>query len=372
MAGSFVRLDFLDSLRCVAIFYVIVSHLALIPQPNLMIPDWMSAFIINGGNAGVSLFFVLSAFSLSYAMDARANEYRLNRNFYIRRFFRIAPLFYLMILIYWIRDAAVFGIMHPVYEILINASLLFNLAPAHITGFVWASWTIGVIALLYLIFPLIHKFVRTLIAAAAFFVLSVFVALMWTYFIMHYGETIGYVNADNMNFVLGFGFLQQLPVFACGIVTYRLFSGYLGKMNQRRKNIYGMILMVSFVSFYAILLTGYFQTIFWGINILHGICFSLLVLGLGLKPFRLLVNPKTVYPGKASYSMYLFHPIFIFTFIPLYYRCYGNLPTETLGYLASLLITLVPLTVISLISYRYIERPGIALAEKLIKKKWPV
>ncbi|HQP41218.1 MAG TPA: hypothetical protein PK004_07185, partial [Smithella sp.] len=56
----YVRLGFLDALRFFAIIYVIISHLILIPQPNLAIPEWIAPFLINGGDAGVSLFFVLS------------------------------------------------------------------------------------------------------------------------------------------------------------------------------------------------------------------------------------------------------------------------------------------------------------------------
>ena len=96
------------------------------------------------------------------------------------------------------------------------------------------------------------------------------------------------------------------------------------------------------------------------------------MLGLGLKPFRILVNTKTVYLGKASYSLYLLHPILIFTIIPVYRRLYGFMSTDISGYLSSLLITLVLLTVIAIISYKYIERPGVALGEKLIGRKWPV
>ena len=368
-AQPFIRFDFVDSLRCFAIIYVVISHLTLIPQPNLLIPDWIAPFIINGGNAGVSLFFVLSAFSLSYSMDTRSKERMPTSKFYIRRISRIAPLFYLMILLYWIRDAAVFGILHPVTEVLINASLLFNLVPSCITGFVWASWTIGVIAFLYLIFPLIHKYIRNLYAALALLVVSVLLAQGWSYFVINYGEAIGYLNADDLNLVLSFGFLQQLPVFVCGVVIYRLFFDYLSKVNQKTRNRYGFIFIISFILFYAALLTKYFQNMLWGINILHGICFSLLVLGLGLKSFSFLINSKTVYLGKASYSMYLLHPIIIFTIIPVYRLLYSFMPADILGYLASLLITLIPLVVISLISYRYIERTGIALGEKLICDK---
>lgn len=364
----FIRLDFLDALRCFAIIYVVVSHLTLIPQPNLLIPHWIAPFIINGGDAGVSLFFVLSAFSLSYSMDARSGETMLIRNFYIRRFFRIAPLFYILMVLYWIRDAVAFGVFHPVSEVLVNASLLFNLVPSCITGFVWASWTIGVIALLYLIFPLIHKYIRNLYGALALFVASVLIAWGWSYFVKYYGEAIGYLTADDVSFVSGFGFLQQLPVFVCGILVYRLFFDYFSKTSHKVRQAYGFIFILSFVLFYGVLLTESLQNIFWGMKILHGICFSLLVLGLGLKPFRIIVNSKTVYLGKISYSMYLFHPILIFTIIPVY-RCFYNLvSTDILGYLASLLITLIALTIISLLSYRYIERTGIALGKKLIRR----
>jgi len=52
----YVRLDFLDSLRFFAIIYVVISHLILIPQPNLAIPDWISSFLINGGDAASASF----------------------------------------------------------------------------------------------------------------------------------------------------------------------------------------------------------------------------------------------------------------------------------------------------------------------------
>ncbi len=362
----YVRLDFLDALRFFAIIYVVVSHLILIPQPNLAIPEWIAPFLINGGDAGVSLFFVLSAFSLCYSMDKRSGEKMLLRHFYIRRFFRIAPLFYLLMLLYWIRDAFVFNVLHPVSEVLVNASLLFNLVPSCITGFVWASWAIGVITVLYLIFPVIHRYIRNLYGALALFIFSILTSWIWSYFIKYYGVATGYLTADDVSFVWGFGFLQHLPVFVCGIIVYHLFFDYFRKINQKSRQTYGGIFILAFVLFYGALLTENMQNIMWGKKILHGICFSLLVLGLGLKPFNFLVNDKTAYFGRTSYSMYLFHPLLIFTIIPVYRWIYNFVPTDILEYLSSLVITLILLTVISLISYRYIEKTGMTLGEKLI------
>jgi peptidoglycan/LPS O-acetylase OafA/YrhL len=347
---------------------VIISHLTLIPQPNLLIPDWIAPFIINGGDAGVNLFFVLSAFSLSYSMDKRANEAMPTGKFYVRRFFRIAPLFYFMMLVYWIRDANTFGVLHSVSEVLINASLLFNLIPTFITGFVWASWTIGVIALLYLLFPLIYKYIRNLPAALALLVASILMARGWFFFVVNHGEAIEYLKSDQINWTWRFGFLENLPVFVCGVVTYRLFFDYFIKMNKKAQKICGFLFIISFLFFYALLLTERMQNALWEKHILHGMCFSLLVLGLGLKPLSFLVNSKTVYWGKVSYSLYLFHPIIIFTIIPAYRWLYNFIPGDILGYLASLLITLAILIGLSLISYRYIERTGIALGEIIINR----
>ncbi|MBN1363773.1 MAG: acyltransferase [Syntrophaceae bacterium] len=367
--SPFTRLDFLDSLRFFAITYVVISHLTLIPQPNLAIPEWIKTFVINGGDAGVSLFFVLSAFSLSYSMNMRLGESMPVSKFYIRRFFRIVPFFYFMMLLYWIRDAIAFGVIHPAYEVLINASLLFNLIPAFITGFVWASWTIGVMALLYLLFPLIHRYARNLPTVLALLAVSILMARGWFFFIINYSETMGMLKNEQVSYFWTFSFLNHLPVFVCGIVTYRLFFDYFVKMNIKTQQKCGFIFILSFIFLYAVLLTDKMQNMLWSLNILHGICFSLLVLGFGLKPFRIFVNAKTSYLGKASYSMYLLHPIIIFTIIPAYRWLYSSISMDILGYLVSLLITLVFLIVLSLISYSYIEKIGIAWGEAIIKRK---
>jgi peptidoglycan/LPS O-acetylase OafA/YrhL len=188
----------------------------------------------------------------------------------------------------------------------------------------------------------------------------------WSFFAENYGEAIDYIPSNRIAFVNDFGFLQNLPVFVCGVITYRLFFDYFIKMEIEARRRCGLLFVISFLFLYAALLTEHLQNIHWGKNILHGICFSLLILGLGLRPFNFLVNVKTVYMGKISYSLYLIHPLLVLPLIPVYYWFYGLLPGNTLGFSASLLITLGLLTVISLISYKYIERKGVALGEKLI------
>jgi len=152
--------------------------------------------------------------------------------------------------VYWIYDAAIFGVLHPVSEVLVNASLLFNLISAFITGFVWTSWTIGVLILLYLLFPLIHRYIRNLPAALTLLVASILMARGWSFFVINYGELTGYLTPDQMNYVWNFGFLQNLPMFVYGVVTYRLISDYFIKMNQKARHM--AIFSVHYVIFISL------------------------------------------------------------------------------------------------------------------------
>jgi peptidoglycan/LPS O-acetylase OafA/YrhL len=63
--------------------------MTLVPIPNLAMPHDLSGFIMLGGS-GVTLFFILSAFSLCYTTPKHADD-PINPigiyGFYIRRFF---------------------------------------------------------------------------------------------------------------------------------------------------------------------------------------------------------------------------------------------------------------------------------------------
>lgn len=105
------RLEFLDALRGLAAAYVLVYHMLLLPQPNLIAPRWAEKFALNGGT-GVTMFFIVSAFSLYYTMPLRLKERNPTFSFYLHRFFRIAPLFYFLIAATLVRDAWAFGVSH--------------------------------------------------------------------------------------------------------------------------------------------------------------------------------------------------------------------------------------------------------------------
>ena len=93
------RLDFVDALRGLAAVYVVIYHTVYVPRPALDVPHW-AYLVVTGGHSAVTLFFIVSAFSLCYTMKSRAAAPGAFLNFYVRRFFRIAPLYYVMISLY--------------------------------------------------------------------------------------------------------------------------------------------------------------------------------------------------------------------------------------------------------------------------------
>ena len=83
------RIPFLDGLRAVAIFMVIVSHLS----PQMHMPGFTKYF---NGHIGVTLFFVISGFLITLLMlreHEKTGTVSL-KAFYTRRILRIFPAYY--------------------------------------------------------------------------------------------------------------------------------------------------------------------------------------------------------------------------------------------------------------------------------------
>ena len=101
LTASDKRIPELDGLRGVAIFSVILYHyIANAPHPKSNI--WLSriANVLTQGAIGVDLFFVLSGFLIGGILLASRESPRYFRTFYLRRFYRIIPLYYGWLLLF--------------------------------------------------------------------------------------------------------------------------------------------------------------------------------------------------------------------------------------------------------------------------------
>ena len=94
----------LDSLRALAVFGVMLEHYVPGSAYGSLLDSWKPAFPLEWGS-GVTLFFVLSGFLITgillrcrdiISSTKQSTGFTLQR-FYIRRFLRIIPIYYLAI-----------------------------------------------------------------------------------------------------------------------------------------------------------------------------------------------------------------------------------------------------------------------------------
>lgn len=360
------RLVFLDSLRGLAAIYVLVYHMLLLPQPNLVPPHWAEKAALAGGT-GVTLFFIVSAFSLYYTMSLRLKDGHPVLSFYMHRFFRIAPLFYFMILATMVRDAWQFGVIHSWIDVFTSGSFLFNLWPGKQEGFVWAGWTIGVEMVFYAFFPWIYSRIKTLGNAVAFvfFCLLFWLAiqLVLDYLVMPAGWK---------ESILQWSTFKHFPVFATGILVYHAYISLdFEDLHAGRFRSVGNAFMWAGAFGFAALLQGWLPSI-WGDDYYwQALVFGSIFMGLALSPWPLLVNAFTGFLGKISYSVYLIHTTVIFFLSPFYKAVYAGGSSLTLAFLCCLMMTLALVLPISYVSYRLIEVPGISLGRKISSRISP-
>lgn len=353
------HLGSIDALRGLAALYVLLYHLALIPQPNLVVPKWASRYVLTGGT-GVTLFFIVSAFCLCLSMRRHEQEQRPVLRFYVRRVFRILPLFYVWIFLSWMRDRVWSGVTHSWTDVLLSVFFGFNFVPGKNEGFVWASWTLGVEMLFYLVFPVIYFFVNNWWKSLAFFSFSLFLSVLYT-------KLVGFLSIADVHresFVRT-SLLHQLPIFAFGMVTFFVFERAIRSKSVNR--LWAFVFVGAALISYDALLSGRldfpFGSLYW-----QGIIYGILLLGLSISPLSLLVNRFSRFYGEISYSAYLNHPTLVATLVPVYSYIYSFRMPTTFQYGLCLLLTLGLLTAISYFTYRLIEQPGMRWGSRVLRQ----
>ena len=356
MAKNDRRLPFIDALRGLAAFYVLVFHVILVPRPNVVMPTWLKPLLMNGGT-GVTLFFVVSAFTLCFTMHGRPINRGTLYRFYVRRMCRILPLYYVWLLMMglisqswsWKRNLPCFA-------------LVFNFIPNLQEGVVWASWTIGVEIIFYVIFPFVFMFVQSIGRAAVFVVLCMLFAFVHDHLVRA-----TFPAAWNPEKFIDCAFGHHLPVFAIGMLAFFLYRWFESHPNWSART--GRWLLA--VGIAAFLFAPYL----WAdrssgfLHLMAGI-YACVLLGLASTPIQLIVNPLTGFLGLISYSVYLNHPQIVYfggKFVYRYFAPLGEGSGLTLA--ACVLSTAVPLFLLSYITFRLIERPGIQLGQSWLEAR---
>ncbi|MCK1709616.1 MULTISPECIES: acyltransferase [unclassified Bradyrhizobium] len=295
--APFGRSHTLDFLRGLGIAGVMAIHVSQSFPSGIRAID----FTFMCGWVGVNVFYFVSAMTMCLMWTQRATESNPTRKFYVRRFLRIAPLFWLAIPVY----LAVNG-TGPSYnapdgigplQVILTATFLHGFWPDSVNSVVPGDWSIAAEMTFYLVFPFVITAFgsrRHLYLALAIVLHLVNVCLFkpWAFALFS-----AYYGPSNEAFVwnaLHISFLNQLPVFLVGCALFFSLRDGFAKSDAA---IFAAFVALSYAADRA---TGSHEFNYLMIN---------LVLGAGVAGcirFAIRWRPLEAL-GRNSYSMYLSH-----------------------------------------------------------------
>jgi peptidoglycan/LPS O-acetylase OafA/YrhL len=358
------KFDYIDALKGFAILGIVFAHTVQWVIPS---SEFLNGYILQGV-VGVQLFYFISAYTLCWSMDRRSqSEPHPVRNFFIRRFFRIAPLFYLDILIYLLymgltpRFWAPNGLQW--WFIPLTVLFLHGWHPETMNSVVPGASVIAVEAAFYFVFPFLFSrlksFKTTLIFLAGSIILAKILAIAVHFFLIRfynpYTDYLVYAFADKW-------FFAQLPVFLTGILLYHA----VRRFADLRDKTLGLALLtlagIMLVAFYDI--RSYKNIL--SEDCLYGFAFAVLAFALAVHPLKILVNPVTNFVGRISYGIFLFH----FGVIIILQKIFpGGFPVQgNIGPFAALAIVFPLSAGVSYVLTRLIEKPFMGLGRRIIAR----
>lgn len=305
--------EIFDFLRGLAIFLVFINH---IPYNDYLLNSNYSKTVINiflFGTYGVQLFYIVSAVTLFLSLTKR-NEKNF-KNFFIRRFFRIAPIFYIGIIIhiiYYSYFSEYVGNLN-IINILLNFTFTNNFIPPS-EDLIYGGSTITTEMNFYFMLPLLFLLIKTYrkILIFIFLYLLILVFLNYIFNFIFDNKTFGDANFYRTIFV-------QLLVFSLGICLFFIHKDYFLQKREIKKiylkdlflKIAPFIMLCLFIFFYGKLYEEYFyfRNMFL-VSIMFFLMINILILFLKIIEDSLLFKFFCKL-GRISYSFYILHWITI-------------------------------------------------------------
>lgn len=352
IADRQIHRPYIDGLRGLAILAVLGVHL-----PAGSGNFYFSGFndVLAAGASGVQLFFLLSAFTLFRSSKSKyRREVSPRRNFYIRRFFRILPLWWISTLVYsFVTDRSLIESLPTIFMYFgfVRYDILNEVVPG--------GWSIFVEETFYLLLPLIFVSIASLRKAILFFAVLALVSIGWI-------KTAPLFGIPNTNFFISLFPIAQWPCLALGIIVY-FFSEHEAFDRVFLQNI--KLLRITELTAFILILFLY-KSNFLAMSIPLALVFLVSISGRTLLGKITRLNLIRQF-GVCCYSIYLFHIFLMGRMEPLRMWCLEALhlsgaPGEVL-FLVWYPIFAGICLLFGFISFQFIERPCVNLGKKLIR-----
>ena len=360
----------LNGIRFIAAALVFAHHFVAIDfvrkYAHFTMEDSFFAWL---GGAGVTLFFVLSGYLITYLLLAEyKNEQKINiKDFYIRRVLRIWPLYFFTIAINLFYAYFTYTLSLDFFATKFFLYLFFLPNVASIIyisgGFPGQLWSVGSEEQFYLFWPWIVNYFRKNIKLVLILIPIIFFVLrFFLHFIVKLHQPVYFKGINVYSFLSQFSYNLRVDCMAIGGCFAWLFfnkSKYLNFFYSKQTQYISLILT-------GILLLDIIHFPFIIYHPVYSILFGIIILNVSTNQFSVFNLKQKLFEwlGTISYGLYMFHPFVL--------KLTDNL-IEKLG-LKSLIILPIDfmfsfgLTILlSYLSFKYLESPFLKLKHKFSK-----
>lgn len=327
----------LTSLRFFAAFYVFLFHIHI--RWNITHNIYISN-ILNCGAVGMSIFFILSGYILSYRYDKEPQEMDLKR-YYQNRFARIYPIYFTAALITtpWIGSS---NLAIIVFLLFTNILMIQAWFPQLFHFWNCAgSWSLSAEAFFYGAFPFLRRIIKNL----SFKNLAIFTGLTCLSSITPGISTILFTQTFEAYYSLP---IYRIPEFIFGICIFEL------SRNIKSSNYDTPITLITITTFFYLSFSNahIYITHNWIIVPTIGVVIIFLEKSNSGLIFKFFRSKIFNWLGKISYCFYSFQALLIFVLLEIY----GQNSNHKM-HIFELFYILSTLIIISAVGYHLIEEP---------------
>ncbi|CCG88345.1 acyltransferase family protein [Erwinia piriflorinigrans] len=364
----------LEGLRGIASLWVLLGHISLLVNFHIK--------LISSPGIGVDLFILLSGYLMAKNYIERKdrepwNEAETIRKFWIRRFFRIAPLYYTLLAVAicfgpWLGEMRdVISLYSPgsateasrysdqsLSNIFTHVTFIFGLLPEYGFNTALPDWSIGLEMQFYMLFPFImliagrFGYARSLLAIMLLCIIGKFVFR-------------DYYEAFKMPSLI----LIKLNIFLSGML--------LAEAVRRKSMLYILLALAGPVA--SVFIAAEVMKLQIVMEVLM-ILFMALILWQHSKgskmeslifwPRKVLNNRFSAWLGDVSYSVYLLHLLIVIPAIALlltHWNLNEHSPVIRFSIVAAVVIP--PIYLLSTVLYHFIEKSGIRLGKSILSTR---
>ncbi|MBZ9868000.1 acyltransferase [Mesorhizobium sp. CA15] len=367
------RIECLDGLRAAAALWVLVGHC-------LLLTGWHVP-VLGDPALGVDLFIMLSGFLMVFHYQLRQAKEPWQRpetwlKFWTRRYFRIAPLFYVMLLFALALGPYLYGsrtvidaflqrapqaperfLDGSLKNIVAHLTFLFGLSPNLAYRTPLPDWSLGLEMQFYAVFPALMLLVRRFDWIWS----AILVAALG-------GLAVMILESLSVHFPMPSFLPLKIQVFLCGM----LLAGVLAQ-SQPRPLLHLVLAMalaaIPFGDGYGVskflireaLVLGFFALVLYRmLPGSAGVVAKKVAVALGGGVFHVL--------GELSYSIYLIHLLVLQPVAAFVIARYGQEMDAPLRFAIVLAIVLPVVCLLSFVTYRVIEMPGQQLGRAVLSR----